>query len=215
MKFTKEEALKDLMGKIPNKGQTLNISERTINEQLDALMPLLTDDDTELSDFVGKVLPIFKVTDGNVRNDVSAAIKSYQASNPIASNHQSEPKTDVEPQLPKELEERLRALEEENLRIKKEKAITEKKGLLLSKMKEKGVKNTEWAESMLSMMSINEELDIDAKADECVKVYNKFIAGGGEESKTPNAPNGGSVDKNKNDIIAAAARIAKQNSLVG
>ena len=78
MKFTKEDARKELMSKIPNKGQTLQLSERSINEMLETLMPLVANDETELSDFVDRVLPTFKTADGNVRHEVSAGINKYK-----------------------------------------------------------------------------------------------------------------------------------------
>lgn len=51
-KFTKEQALEELKKQIGGKGEKLNLSERSINEQLDTLMPLLAKEDTELSDFI-------------------------------------------------------------------------------------------------------------------------------------------------------------------
>ena len=48
MKFTKEQAIKELEAKIPNKGQTLNISKRTISEQVETLLPLIANDEMEL-----------------------------------------------------------------------------------------------------------------------------------------------------------------------
>ena len=55
-KFTKEQALEELKKQIPGKGEKLNLSERSISEQLETLTPLLATDDTELSDFINKVL---------------------------------------------------------------------------------------------------------------------------------------------------------------
>ena len=79
MKFTKDDARKELSTRMTTKGEKLNLSERSLNEQLDTLIPLLANDETELSEFVEKVLPIFKTADANVRNDVSAGIKDYEA----------------------------------------------------------------------------------------------------------------------------------------
>ena len=83
MKFTKEEACKDLMSKIPTKGETLQLSERSINEQLETLMPLLANDETELEAFVTSVLPIFKTADANISANVSAQVEDYKEKNPI------------------------------------------------------------------------------------------------------------------------------------
>ena len=83
MKFTKEDACKDLMSKIPSTGETLQLSERSINAQVETLLPLLANDETELADFVSQVLPIFKTADANIRGDVSAQVRAYKESNPI------------------------------------------------------------------------------------------------------------------------------------
>ena len=74
MKFTKDDARKELSTQMTAKGEKLNLSERSLNEQLDALIPLVANEEMELADFVTKVLPIFKTADANVRNDVSAGI---------------------------------------------------------------------------------------------------------------------------------------------
>ena len=81
-KFTKEQALEELKKQIPTNGNKLNLSDRSINEQLETLMPLLAGEDTELTDFIGKVLPVFRTADANVRNDVSVGIKDYKEKNP-------------------------------------------------------------------------------------------------------------------------------------
>ena len=95
-KFTKEQALEELKKQIPGKGEKLNLSERSISEQLETLMPLLTTDDTELSDFINKVLPIFKTADANVRNDVSVGIKDYKDKNPVKTQEPPSTKTDTD-----------------------------------------------------------------------------------------------------------------------
>lgn len=48
----------------------LQISERTIDETLDTLMPLVKEDET-IDDFVKRIHPIFNTIAGNVRKDVS------------------------------------------------------------------------------------------------------------------------------------------------
>ena len=44
MKFTKEDAYKELVKLMTAKGEALNLSSRSINEQLEKLMPLLAND---------------------------------------------------------------------------------------------------------------------------------------------------------------------------
>ena len=83
MKFTKEDACKHITGKVSEKGHTLYISERSINEMLDTLMPLLANDDTELEDFVNNVLPAFNSANLNIKNDITVGIKDYKEKNPV------------------------------------------------------------------------------------------------------------------------------------
>ena len=52
MKFTKDEAYKDLVAKMTAKGEKLNLSDRSINEQLETLMTLIANDETELNDLL-------------------------------------------------------------------------------------------------------------------------------------------------------------------
>ena len=81
MKFTKKDAYEHLVSKLlTNKGQTLYISERSVNEMLDTLMPLIANDETELDSFVDSILPMFKTADLNVKNDVSVGIADFKKS---------------------------------------------------------------------------------------------------------------------------------------
>ena len=57
MKFTQDEAFKELEATLGNP-QTRNISDRTIRETLETLMPLTVNDETELSDFVTSITPV-------------------------------------------------------------------------------------------------------------------------------------------------------------
>ncbi len=65
MKFTKEQAVEQLKGLLTEGGKTLHLSDRTINENIDDLIPLLVNDETELSDFISKALPFVKRTNAN------------------------------------------------------------------------------------------------------------------------------------------------------
>jgi glutaredoxin len=59
MKFTKEQAVEQLKGLLTEGGKTLHLSDRTINENIDDLIPLLVNDETELSDFISKASLIY------------------------------------------------------------------------------------------------------------------------------------------------------------
>lgn len=213
MKFTKEDARKELMSKIPNKGQTLNLSERSINEQLDTLIPLIANDETELNDFIEKVLPVFKTADGNVKNDVSVGINEYKKNNPpqqttatVVEKKEEEVSVDNANEA---LLKRLEALESELAESKKNKTIKGLREQLVSEMKNKGVKDDEWIESFVSEINITEDFDVNAKAEHYVGVYNKMNARINPNVTPKSTGSGNSDEKRISDVIAAAAQLAK------
>lgn len=58
-------------------GNNLQVSERTINETLDTLMPLVGEEES-IEDFVSRVKPIFESIAGNLRKEKSDFAKSYE-----------------------------------------------------------------------------------------------------------------------------------------
>lgn len=211
MKFTKEEARKDLVAKLTAKGEKLNLSERSINEQLDALMPLIANEETELADFIDKVTPLFKTADANVRNDVSVGIADFKKS-----YKPEEKKEEVKPEEKKaeaddvyaKLLKRLDDLENESKANKAKETVNGLKQSFVAKVKEKGVKDDEWLNFYLETAVIDENFDVDAKAEACLKFYNKSKAGI-KTDVTPEKGGGKSDDKYLNDVIAAASASAK------
>ena len=211
MKFTKEDANKELVAKMTAKGEKLNLSQRSMNEQVEHLYTLIANEEMELADFVEKVLPFVKTSDANVRNDVSQGIKDYKNQNPIV-----EPKKEpiVEPNNPnKELLERLEALEKKNRENELKLHNQNIKSNLSTKMKELGIKNTKWIDMMLENISITEDFDVDTNATKYLELYNTMQADV-DPSVTPNSTQGGKQDYTTNAIKAAAA-MAKANNLVG
>ena len=213
MKFTKEDANKELVARMTAKGEKLNLSQRSMNEQVEHLYTLIANEEMELVDFVDKVLPFVKTSDANVRNDVSQGIKDYKNQNPIV-EPKKDPIANVEPNDPnKELLERLEALEKKNRENELKLHNQNIKSNLSSKMKELGIKNAKWIDMMLDNVSITEDFDVDANAKNYLELYNTMQADV-DPSVTPNATNGGKPDYTTNAIKAAAA-MAKANNLVG
>lgn len=214
MKFTKEDARKDLMSKIPNKGQTLQLSERSINEMLDTLMPLVANDETELSDFVEKVLPTFRTADGNVRHEVSAGINKYKEENPLPTPPKVEEPKD-EDEATKALKAQLEAMQKRLDDADREKKETETRKSFISKVKEKGVKDSEWVKSYVSELTIGEGFDVDARVDACVKLYNKTKASSGNKDVTPDKSGGEGDDGDKytSNTISEAGKLAANRRL--
>lgn len=207
MKFTKEDARKELSTRIVANGETLSLSERSINEQLDTLMSLLANEETELEDFVTSVVPLFRTANANIRNDVSAGIKSYQDKHPEVKAQQNEDKN-LKDDPDTEIEKRLKALEEELYAARSEKRVSDVKRDIIAKLKEKGVKDEEWANALLNEISIDEDFNVDAKVESYVSLYNKSNSQT-PESVTPQSTNGSAVNKQLNDTIEGARAIAK------
>ena len=213
MKFTKEDASKELVARMTAKGEKLNLSQRSMNEQVEHLYTLIANEEMELADFVEKVLPFVKTSDANVRNDVSQGIKDYKTQNPIV-EPKKEPIVKVEPTDPnKELLERLEALEKKNRENELKLHNQNVKTNLSSKMKELGIKNAKWIDMMLDNISITDDFDIDTNAKKYLELYNTMQADV-DPSVTPNSTQGGKQDYTTNAIKAAAA-VAKANNLVG
>lgn len=209
MKFTKEEAYKDLVAAMTAKGEKLNLSERSFNEQLDKLIPLVANDETELKDFIASVLPLFKTADANVRNDVSVGINEYKKQNPTTVVPQKVEEKKEDNKEFNELLSRFNALETKMKETEAKENASKVRAQVIAKVKEKGVKDTEWISSLLNDVAITEDFDVDAKAEGYVKIYNKMMA-----DFDPSATSGSSVGgKGKNtvqDVIKAAAEKQKQ-----
>lgn len=210
MKFTRDDARKELSTQMTAKGEKLNLSERSLNEQLDALIPLVANEEMELADFVTKVLPIFKTADANVRNDVSAGINDYKKTNP--------PKQIIEPTKKEggegdsELEKRLAALEEQLAKNEKATRIEAIKKSIVSKLKEKGVKNDEWSNSFISEIAIDEDVDVEAKVTTLLGIYNKMVSLVDSDA-TPGAAGGSNPNKDLENIIKEASNIVSSQRL--
>lgn len=214
MKFTKEDAYKDLVSKMTARGEKLDLSERSINEQLDTLMPMVANDETELSDFVEKTLPLFKTANANIRNDVSVGINKYKTEHPIADQKPTASPTEDKEGSKSEFEKRIEALELELATAKREKQLTDIRKSVIGKLKDKGVKNEEWVNSLLSEVSITDDFDVDAKVESYLNLYNKSQAQT-TRNATPEGATGGKGDNYVKDIIKQASELAKSQRFGG
>ena len=214
MKFTKEDAYKDLVSKMTARGEKLDLSERSINEQLDTLMPMVANDETELSDFVEKTLPLFKTANANIRNDVSVGINKYKTEHPIADPKPTASPTEGKEGSKSEFEKRIEALELELATAKREKQMTDIRKSIIGKLKDKGVKNEEWVNSLLSEVSITDDFDVDAKVESYLNLYNKSQAQT-TRNATPEGATGGKGDNYVKDIIKQASELAKSQRFGG
>jgi hypothetical protein len=214
MKFTKENAYKELVAKMTAKGEKLNLSERSINEQLEKLIPLIANDETELADFIEKSLPFFKTADANVRNDISVGIKDYIDKNPkVEEPKPQEPKSQEGNEEMRKILERLEGLEKRNSELETAELIKQKKNEIKSYLKDKGVKNEDWISEILEQISISRDTEVQSKGDSLLGMYNKLYAGV-EEFVLPGQAGGNVNDERLKDAISKAGQYAKETALV-
>ena len=209
MKFTKEQAYEELVRLMTSKGEKLNLSSRTMNADLETLIPVLANEETEMNDFVAKVLPIFQSADANVRNDVSVGIKAYKEQNPP-----TPPTPPTNPNQPQEteLEQRLKALEEAYQKETRKNFERASKDSLKAAIKAKGVKNDTWIDAMLSKAVFADDFDVTKEADSYVEMFNTMMASYTPSGVTPGSSNGG-TDTHISDAIKAASELAKSQNL--
>ena len=187
MKFTKEEAFESLKGILTNNGKkTLRMSEKSINRQLESLMPLIANEEMELKDFVDKVKDTFSVMNSNAEKDNSDFVKQWEKDHP--QTNPEPPKAD-EPKPDDAMAKMLKRLEELESREAerdKEAKMSQKKKDLLKAMKEKGIKDEQWSKDLVAEISLTEDFDVEAKADSYLKLYNKSqAASAGDNGATP------------------------------
>lgn len=208
MKFQKEDAYKELVRKMTTNGETLSLSERSINEQLETLISVIANEETELSDFVEKVFPIFKTADANVRNDVSVSIKNFRET-------EKETKKDKTDNSGLDgLLDRVKQLETELEEGRKRQKNEAQRKNLFDILKEKGVNDEEWLNSLLNEIHISEDFDVNAKADGLLALYNKSKSQI-DDQKTPQDVTSKAKMERINDAIKQAAEFAKSQNLIG
>lgn len=221
MKFTKEDAIKELEAKFAPKVEKIDDWKRTITESVEHAIKLIGDSsEIELQQFVELVIPFLNTTNGFINKKVSTATSDLNGQIETLKNKVtelekggkgSEKNDNHDNDELAQLRRRIDELEKADQKSKAEKTISEKKSEIKSKLKEKGVKREEWIDLMLSEANITEETDTEAKATSLLTMYNKMYAGV-EESETPPAAGGGNENPNKKvqDVVNAAAEIAKQ-----
>ena len=215
MKFTKEEAIKELKSQLSSKVEKIDKWERTITENVETLIALVGEDSTiELSDFVAKVIPLFNTTQGMLRKENADVAKGLeQQINELKAQLEKKEPTKPNPKEPnddvKALLQRLETLENESKAAKLKVKLQDVRKSLIGKLKEKGVKDNEWANLMLDNITLTEDLDIDTKADDLLKLYNKSQSNP-NKVVTPNGTGSGD-DNNKSEFDDVKALYAQSH----
>ena len=186
------------------------MSARSIDEQVERLLPLVANDETEMNNFVDLIYPFIKTSDSNVRNDVSQGIKEYKDKNPIVEPTKQTKTTEGD--VNKDLLARLEALEKKNMEAEKALQRQSIKRGLSEKIKELGVKNDKWINAIVENTVITDDFNIEEKATNYLELYNSMQANI-DPSITPTGTGGSKTDY-ISDAIKSAAAIAKQQNLI-
>lgn len=208
MKFTKKQLLDTLKGKLTANGKHLSISDKTITSLSDSHYDLLVNEETELDDFVSRILPQFVTLNGNYEKDNADFIKSWQKDHPSGNGGKGEGNGNADdngngngngnsggssPELTALLE-RLNKLEEKEAAVEAERNLSQKRSKLRAKLKEKGVKDDKWAETYLKKLTITNDSDLDKEAADALEFYNMA-----HSSTTHNTPGGSGGSEEKTD----------------
>lgn len=205
MKFTKEEAGKELAAKLSKSVENIDAWDRTIRENVETLWGILGEEnEIELGDFVTKSLPLFNTTAGFMRKTNADLAKSYEDKIEQLKKNQPIPPTPPTPDPNKELIERLAALEKANEEQKTKLAIDAKRKELTDKLKDKGVKDAKWINDLFSLVSVQADTDVDAEVDKYVNLYNSSRSRY-NSNVTPSVSQNNPDDYVNNTIKAAAA----------
>ena len=205
MKFTKEEAGKEIAAKLSKSVENIDAWDRTIRENVETLWGILGEEnEIELNDFVSKSLPLFNTTAGFMRKTNADLAKSYEEKIEQLKKNQPVPPTPPTPDPNKDLIERLAALEKANEEQKTKLAIETKRKELTDKLKDKGVKDTKWINDLFSLVSVQADTDVDAEVDKYVNLYNSSRSRY-NSNVTPSVSQNNPDDYVNNTIKAAAA----------
>lgn len=201
MKFTKNELLEALKAKLTPNGKTLAMSERTLSANVEKIYKRLekASNEDELADVVTEYLPDLEEINGNIQKDNSDFIKKWKEEHkdpkpepaPKPNNGGGEDKLD---KLLKEIE----GLKSEREAEKTERAISQKRSELISRFKEKGIKDEKWLESYMKKLSVSKDTDTDAETEDALAFYNLSHAGTGQGNP---GTAGGAGQKGEEDFI--------------
>lgn len=177
MALSKENLYKQIVSKMTANGEKLGLSERSINENLDVLIPLLDNDSITEEEFLNKTLDLFKTSNANIKNDVSVGIKNYKAEQEkLLAEEKNKNKPNENLTEMEKLLERIKVLEDNNTQMAEQKKINEKKSSIKNYLKEKGVDNEKWIDLIVDQVSIKGEDVVEDRGKQLLDMYNTMVA---------------------------------------
>lgn len=213
MALSKENLYKQIVSKMTANGEKLGLSERSINENLDVLIPLLDNDSITEEEFLNKTLDLFKTSNANIKNDVSVGIKNYKAEQEkLLAEEKNKNKPNENLTEMEKLLERIKVLEDNNTQMAEQKKINEKKSSIKNYLKEKGVDNEKWIDLIVDQVSIKGEDVVEDRGKQLLDMYNTMVADP-KLNITPNQHQNNFNQDNQLDEILKEAGEQVKNSI--
>jgi len=220
MKFTKEQAFQDLKASL---GNTQKISDRSINETLDTLMPSLANDETELATFLAILKPVITTANANHIKDTTDFVKDYEAKHPAQTQTQTTQTTVASPS--DDVTRLLQELKSEQQTLKgqieaKDKAIARQAkfndATRLIKEKANGSINEEVLGISLALIGneVTDEMTVDEIVTKGSAMYDtKYSKLYGEDTGVPGTGNGGNTGSGKAGLEAFKAKKVAEGAI--
>lgn len=170
MKFTQEQLLETLKAMLTKNGQELAMSERTLKSNTERLYKRLEKNncEDELEVVSLEYFPDFDEINKNVRKEKSDFVKEWKEGHP----ENTDESQNIDNETIALLKKRLETLEAENSKTRTENLIAQKRSELLSKFKEKGIKNDKWVDKYLAKLNISENTDVEKETADALDFYN-------------------------------------------
>jgi len=199
MKFTKEQAVESITAKFTDKAKGIDLA-RTIDEAVSNGMEMVGENsEMELDVFVGIVEKNVSSALGLARHLKNTETQTLQEK--IAELEKKVPKPTPEPKDEpkpndeiKALLDRIEALEKDKSEKAKEEKIAEKRNAIALKLKELGVTDEKWVNSILGEVSITEETDVEKKSKDYLNLYKTSHPSSSITPKVPGAPSEDKID---------------------
>ncbi len=179
----KEQLLSEMTGRLGTTG----LSERTVSEYVDNIMPTITSDEQVNDAFWDMHTRILKSVEGNLNHDVANRVNTFKAEwekkNPVKQEPpKQEPPKDSQTELYEALVKKIESLEKQSAESNLKATVSEIKGKVLSKADELKVSNRNLWNDAVSAVVYSEgmtESDMLVKAKEIYESKQKAYFGDG------------------------------------
>jgi len=219
MKFTSQEVLQDLKAQFTKKGKTLKLSDRTISDTLENLMPFATEE-TELAAFTASAFKTLDSMNGNHIKDTSDFVKEWETAHPqpivptpptpftpIVGN--PDPLADMKKMMEDMLNPVIQKITGIETKTRTEQLIQTAENLFSAKKPDPKWKSVQDKARGLVNSRITADMTADVLAVEYDKEYNDLLSAFGAEGAYVPADGGGAGGAREGSVEFYAAQKAK------